>query len=145
MKCFEHEEQDAVGVCRVCHKAVCHDCYIIAKGNLACSDECKLIMEDDLEIHEILMDGHRKSKEMYLRKPDYILYLVRAATASLFCWGFIFILSSLYVVKAWPEVELLSPGFLAYIFSLCLVITNYLKYRDLNKARKTIIADRHAG
>lgn len=37
MKCFNHSEIDAVGVCKSCGRALCHDC--IAEVGLSCS--CK--------------------------------------------------------------------------------------------------------
>jgi hypothetical protein len=42
MKCFVHEDEDAVGVCKHCSKAVCKKCAVPNDHNfLVCSEICK--------------------------------------------------------------------------------------------------------
>lgn len=38
MKCFNHEDKDAVGICVSCKKGLCRDCAIEYDGKLYCKD-----------------------------------------------------------------------------------------------------------
>ena len=40
MKCFNHQTEDAVGICKACNKAVCNQCAIDTGYGLACCTEC---------------------------------------------------------------------------------------------------------
>ena len=43
MKCFYHQDRDAVGVCKSCERGVCSECAVDLGKGLACKDRC----EDD--------------------------------------------------------------------------------------------------
>jgi hypothetical protein len=45
MKCFQHNETDAIGICRHCHKGVCRQCAAVVDGCLACRYVCELKVE----------------------------------------------------------------------------------------------------
>jgi len=47
MKCFNHSERDAVGTCKGCCKALCHDCAIDLGHGLACKG-----------VHEAMVDTY---------------------------------------------------------------------------------------
>lgn len=36
MKCYYHEDKDAVGICTLCEKGICKDCAIEYNGKLYC-------------------------------------------------------------------------------------------------------------
>lgn len=38
MKCYNHEDRDAVGICVSCKKGICRDCAIEYNGKLYCKD-----------------------------------------------------------------------------------------------------------
>ena len=38
MKCYDHEDRDAVGICVSCKKGLCRDCAIEYDGKLYCKD-----------------------------------------------------------------------------------------------------------
>lgn len=38
MKCYEHQQQDAVGLCKSCHKGLCSECSHLVSGSVACHD-----------------------------------------------------------------------------------------------------------
>ena len=44
MRCFAHQEQDAVGVCKSCQKGLCRECALDLGKGLACRASC----EDDV-------------------------------------------------------------------------------------------------
>jgi len=41
MKCFNHANADAVGVCKDCYKALCHNCCVICGTSVACKETCE--------------------------------------------------------------------------------------------------------
>jgi hypothetical protein len=40
MKCYNHQNVDAVGVCKNCRKGICHDCLTDVGNGIACTDSC---------------------------------------------------------------------------------------------------------
>ena len=41
MKCYYHQDSDAIGLCKACSKGVCVQCAIDAGGGLACRGSCE--------------------------------------------------------------------------------------------------------
>src|SRR5262245_35664997 len=54
MKCFEHQDRDAVGVCKSCCKGVCSECAVDVGKGLACRDRC----EDDARALTAVIDSN---------------------------------------------------------------------------------------
>ena len=40
MKCFEHHEVDAIGICTHCGKGACPDCIKVSATQVACCRDC---------------------------------------------------------------------------------------------------------
>ena len=40
MKCFNHENIDAIGICTTCNKALCRECYKKGVNGLVCKENC---------------------------------------------------------------------------------------------------------
>jgi len=40
MKCYRHNDTDAVGSCKTCNKGLCHECAFDTSNGLACKDTC---------------------------------------------------------------------------------------------------------
>ena len=59
MKCFEHQDVDAVGSCRVCGKGLCSGCAVDQGFALSCSGECE---EEARQI-----DAHNRQARKVLR------------------------------------------------------------------------------
>jgi hypothetical protein len=66
MECFNHQEAQAVGICKSCFKAVCRNCAVELKNGLACSEECATDVNEYNQMNEkgkiIYGIGNRKSK-----------------------------------------------------------------------------------
>ena len=58
MKCFQHNENESIGMCKSCQKAVCVSCCIDTGRGLACSKEC----ENEVNDLNAIVD---KSKRIY--------------------------------------------------------------------------------
>lgn len=46
MKCFTHNNEEAVAVCKACGKALCHDCMEISANGVSCKGECQDILQE---------------------------------------------------------------------------------------------------
>ena len=66
MECFKHTNQQAVGICKSCFKAVCRECAIELEHGLACSQECATDVSEYNQMNEkgkkLYGIGSRKSK-----------------------------------------------------------------------------------
>ena len=58
MHCYQHSDQQAIGICNSCQKAVCPDCAKDTGRGLACSDECAVEVD---AINQII----DRSKQIY--------------------------------------------------------------------------------
>lgn len=52
MICFKHNQNQAIGLCKSCGKAVCPDCVIEFPKGLACSKECEEDAKELVEMNE---------------------------------------------------------------------------------------------
>jgi len=41
MKCFNHHDKDAVGICKSCNKGLCPDCAVDVGNGIACKGTCQ--------------------------------------------------------------------------------------------------------
>jgi len=55
MKCFNHQEREAVAVCKACGKAVCHECATESENGIACQQSCAnvLLHKKELQIKQV--------------------------------------------------------------------------------------------
>lgn len=58
MNCYQHHDQAAVGICKICNKAVCPTCATDTGRGLACCDVCA----KEVEAQNMVID---KSKQIY--------------------------------------------------------------------------------
>lgn len=59
MKCFNHHELDAVGLCKHCQRALCEQCVTDLGHGLACKNR----HEDDVEAINNLIENNKKTYE----------------------------------------------------------------------------------
>ena len=108
MKCFNHRENESIGICKGCSKAVCSLCAIDSGRGLSCSEDCS---KEIFEQNQII----DKSKQIYGigKKPS----LMPTGILTYFFFGFTFSGFGLYqsIQYGAPEWFLLviGIGFLA--------------------------------
>lgn len=121
MKCFNHQNQEAIGICKACQKAICPSCAIDTGRGLACSDAC---LEEVNVINEIV----DKSKRIYGigSKPK----LLPTGILLYFFFGLMFSGFALYrfVERARLDYFTLAMGLGFLVFG----IIAYYKNRKLN-------------
>jgi hypothetical protein len=74
LRCFNHTEPRAVGICKNCGKGLCHDCLTDLGFALACKEKCEIQL---IALHEhnrmVVKDG----RKYYARTANYF-FLVSA-------------------------------------------------------------------
>lgn len=56
MKCYNHPQNDAVGICKNCNKGLCSDCAVDVGGGLACRNTC----EEEVKYINELIERNKK-------------------------------------------------------------------------------------
>jgi len=114
MKCFYHQEIDAVGVCRHCFKGICKECAVDFTDGIACKGTCEqkaMATTKMLEVHLTAQKGLNVTK--------------------FFGPIFIIIMGLTYCGWAWYCGELFNfTGMLGFVF-LCagiILLVHNLKY-----------------
>jgi uncharacterized membrane protein YidH (DUF202 family) len=46
MKCFNHQQVDAVAICKNCNKALCHECAVDVGNGVSCVGACEQEVRD---------------------------------------------------------------------------------------------------
>lgn len=57
MKCFNHREIDAIGICKNCNKGLCRDCITEIENGIACTTTCV----DELKQINSLINRNKQS------------------------------------------------------------------------------------
>ncbi len=56
MKCYNHQERDAIGNCKSCQKGLCSECHTTVDGSLSCKGQC----EEDVAVLNYMIEQSRK-------------------------------------------------------------------------------------
>jgi len=99
MRCFTHQDKEAVGLCKACHKGICVDCAADLGHSLACKSSC---VE---QAH--LMDSASKQRLSVLK-------IIKLIPASFAAFGLFFIY---FGIELYPRDKLtltMGIGFLAF-------------------------------
>ena len=123
MKCFNHEDRDAVGQCKHCYKALCKECIADTGVGLACKSE----HEKEVEFLHSLIDNNKQaysgaSKSILMSNIFYLLMGILFIGYSYFFSGSEF---------------LLWFGFLCIGYWVALAVYNFVHLKKLNTDYKT--------
>jgi hypothetical protein len=66
MRCFYHQDKEAVGLCKSCGKGVCLACAVDFSKGLACRGHC----EDKVQSIIQKMDDYDKSAELFRKQTE---------------------------------------------------------------------------
>lgn len=120
MKCFTHQQVDALGVCRSCLKGVCVDCAIDIGDGIACRDSCE---EKAKEIVNVLQTSIGAQKDFKKRG----VYLFPLFCVSL---GLVFMVSS-YYARGWINFLSVSGAIFA-LFGIAMLWLNRRHAKRIN-------------
>lgn len=80
MKCYYHNDKDAVGICKNCNKGLCIECVKeIENGIVFCSDKCA---NEVISISGKILKTYNDTNKIHIKNG--ILYLVFAILFLLF-------------------------------------------------------------
>jgi len=75
VKCFNHSEVDAVGLCKSCGRGLCHECVSDVGMSISCKHRCEA---DVAVLNELVQRGrtvYQKTSRTYLRTGIFTLLL----------------------------------------------------------------------
>ncbi len=114
MKCFNHRDADAVGVCQSCHRGLCVDCYAEVGNLLACRNRC----EEDVARWDFIA---QKSVTAY--SANYKIYLWTSVFLVVVALPFVVVGSFAMLNEPSSGIVALFIGFVFLLFSLVLFRT----------------------
>lgn len=68
MKCFRHQELEAVGICKACHKGICSDCSKDLGHSISCKGPCEkkaALLEDIITFSQKSIGSHKNNSYIY--------------------------------------------------------------------------------
>jgi len=118
LRCFEHNDRHAVGVCSNCGKAVCQQCYRNKSKKIACSETCihELFLAEQLDIRL------RQSLGVGIQPP------LPASVSSYFLFGLILLVTGAYMSLQRGRFEMLTFAVAAVFFVMSGV--SYRQYKN---------------
>jgi hypothetical protein len=73
MKCFNHKDVDAVGICKNCNRGLCHDCLIDIKYGIACKNGCA---DEVIAVEKLIQRNINTSSKKYNMVTPVFLMLI---------------------------------------------------------------------
>jgi hypothetical protein len=75
MKCFNHPNTDAVGVCKSCGRGLCRDCIAAVGLSCSCKGECEAVVAAQNDLVERGRTAYQKSSAMQMRSGILVMLL----------------------------------------------------------------------
>ncbi len=115
MQCYQHNEQSAIGICKICNKGLCHDCATDTEAGLACDQHIEKIKDVELVIDRNIKTIKDAPVNTFIA-PAFFLIM-----------GIGFIVAGLTAHKISPFTIFMGVG-----FSLFSAVT-FIRYRKIFK------------
>ncbi len=111
MRCFYHQDQEAVGSCKSCGKGLCAACAADLGRGLACRGRC----EADVRAMIELTDHHIRMKPTTAR-------LIRAGRSARLAAAVLFLVMGLFLTYGWfvePQMWMaIIMGFCLFVYGI---------------------------
>ena len=75
MRCFYHDERDAVGTCKNCGRGVCLTCAHDVENGLACRDRCEAEVRALNRVIERNKTSYEKTSAAYMRTAFFYVVI----------------------------------------------------------------------
>jgi len=72
MRCFYHSDQEAVGICKNCHRGICIECFQEVGDGLACKGRCEPQVEKLNTLLKLSSRSHLTVGRTYLQSAPLI-------------------------------------------------------------------------
>ena len=119
MRCYRHQDHDAIAVCQNCGKAACADCCDDTGPAVACSADCAAEVQQSYELKRSLM----QSFGVGMRPP------MPASVPTYFFFGLILLTTGIYLSFTRPEIDYLTLAMSAVFFVMAGI--TYKRYNDV--------------
>ena len=122
MRCYEHRDEDAIGVCKSCGKAACPDCSEDTGQGVGCSPDCAAEIQDSFRLRERL-------------RQSYGIGYPQPVPASVFMYGLfglILLLVAIYLSYSRQNVDYLTFAMAAVFF-----VMSGVSYRQFRAVCRT--------
>ena len=116
MRCYYHQDREAVGTCKSCGKGLCPECAVDLGKGLACRDRC----EEDTRTLIQLIDNNIQMQPAASRLIQAGGSARMAGSLFFLATGAIFLVYGLASERAMTFVTVLGACFLAYGFFVLL-------------------------
>lgn len=104
MKCYKHQDRDAIGLCKSCHKGVCPECSVLVGDSIACADSC----QENVDTLSHITERNKEIYKSYTEKWSHSIIVYSAG-------GAVFISLGLYNPGKIPSWLLITFGIIIII------------------------------
>lgn len=121
MRCYQHRNLEAIGVCQACGKATCAECCDASGPAVVCSTECAVAQQQSRDLQQRLAQsyGIGGKPPLPISVPTYFLF------------GLILLATALFLSISRQQVDILTLAMAAIFFVMAAV--NYKRHGDLCK------------
>jgi hypothetical protein len=105
MRCFVHQDIEAVGVCRCCAKGTCAACALPVTNGIACSEACRPVAEEIAQLQLVSLRNQGLHRAQRLVQPVVSLLMLAYGV-----W-------TVYAYPSWPIGWIFAAGGLAIVVS----------------------------
>lgn len=143
MKCFQHHDRDAVGICYACQKGLCSECHVTVSDTSSCGGSCEERVKDTVEMVRRNAEISKSYSSGKIEDENLGIYRNQQKRAG--TW--IVVLGTAVLFLAYKFLESLSgkEPQVQYVWLLVLVglflygaISMFLGYRRLAKNREAV-------
>lgn len=75
MRCYNHHDKDAVGLCRFCGRGLCPSCATEVEKAVACRDRCESEVTTILSLNRNALQFARSTKQARYLAPTMLIVL----------------------------------------------------------------------
>ena len=118
MRCYRHDNHEAIAVCAYCGKATCRDCAEDTGQGIACSEACMLELQSSYQLQTAM----KRTYGIGSRPP------MPPTIATYTMFGAILLLVGVYLTMTRPGIDYLTFALSAVFFVMAW--SSYRRYKD---------------
>lgn len=111
MKCFEHLDRDAIGLCIVCQRGLCPECAADLKRGLACKARCESEAGRLIDLRDFSFAQPNLQRSMLKRTANNVSF----AAIYMLCFGPIFAAVGYFSGSPFPIIYYVGGGLLSLL------------------------------
>lgn len=81
MRCYNHHENEAIGICRFCGRGLCPGCAIEVEKAVACRDRCESEVATILSLNRNALQFAKSTKQARYLAPTMLIVVGGVLTA----------------------------------------------------------------